>query len=136
MGRMLLMMSAIVTVALLLPDAFFERASTGLASGDEQAITAGRLDEIWRPLIGTFWEAPIFGHGLYSTAWATPHFSGTMFPVTLAHSAYLDVALDLGMVGIVVVAAANPIAAVSGQTKISSKKARIAAQDRLSVCAL
>jgi O-antigen ligase len=105
MGRSLLMLSAIVTVALLLPDAFFERASTGLGTENEDAITAGRLDYIWLPLIGTFWEAPIFGHGLYSTAWATPHLSGTMLPVTLAHNAYLDVALDLGILGIVVVAA-------------------------------
>ncbi|WGD54980.1 O-antigen ligase family protein [Bradyrhizobium sp. CB1650] len=104
-GRFLLALSAIVTVALLLPDAFFERASTGLATGDEQAITAGRLDEIWRPLIGTFWEAPIIGHGLYSTLWATPNLRGAMLPVGQAHSAYLDVALDLGIVGIVVVAA-------------------------------
>jgi O-antigen ligase len=105
MGRMLLMMSATVTVALLLPDAFFERASTGFATGDEEAITAGRLDYIWLPLIGTFWEAPIFGHGLGSTAWATPHLSGTMFPVSIAHNAYLETALDLGILGIVVVAA-------------------------------
>jgi O-antigen ligase len=105
MGRFLLALSAIVTVALLLPDAFFERASTGLATGDEHAITAGRLDEIWRPLIGTFGEAPIFGHGLYSTPWATPNLRGEMLPVGQAHSAYLDVALDLGILGIVVVAA-------------------------------
>jgi O-antigen ligase len=105
MGRFLLALSAIATVALLLPDAFVERASTGLATGDEQAITAGRLDEIWRPLIGTFWEAPIIGHGLYSTLWATPNLRGVMLPVGLAHSAYLDVALDLGILGIVVVAA-------------------------------
>jgi O-antigen ligase len=105
MGRFLLALSAIAMVALLLPDAFFERASTGLATGDEQAITAGRLDEIWRPLIGTFWEAPIIGHGLSSTTWATPNLRGEMLPVGQAHSAYLDVALDLGILGIVVVAA-------------------------------
>jgi O-antigen ligase len=105
MGRFLLALSAIATVALLLPDAFFERASTGLATGDEQAITAGRLDKIWRPLIGTFWEAPIIGHGLSSKAWATPNLRGEMLPVGEAHSAYLDVALDLGILGIVVVAA-------------------------------
>lgn len=105
MGRFLLALSAIVTVALLLPDAFVERASTGLATRDEQAITAGRLDEIWRPLLSTFWEAPIIGHGLYSTPWATPNLRGAMLPVGQAHSAYLDVALDLGIMGIVVVAA-------------------------------
>jgi O-antigen ligase len=103
MGRFLLALSAIVTVALLLPDAFFERASTGLATGDEQAITAGRLDQIWRPLIGTFWEAPIIGHGLYSTPWATPNLRGAMLPVDHPHNAYLAVALDFGIVGVVVV---------------------------------
>jgi hypothetical protein len=104
MGRFLLALSAIVTVALLLPDAFFERASTGLGTGDEQAITAGRLDLIWRPLIGTFWEAPIIGDGLYSTQWATPNLRGVMLPVAHPHNAYLAVALDLGTVGVVVVA--------------------------------
>jgi hypothetical protein len=104
MGRFLLALSAIVTVALLLPDAFFERASTGLATGDEHAITAGRL-ELWRALIDTFWEAPIVGHGLFSTPWATPNLRGAMLPVGQAHNAYLDVALDLGILGIVVVAA-------------------------------
>jgi O-antigen ligase len=104
MGRFLLALSAIVTVASLLPDAFFERASTGLATGDEQAITSGRLDQIWRPLIDTFWEAPIIGHGLYSTPWATPNLRGAMLPVTHPHNAYLALALDLGTVGVVVVA--------------------------------
>jgi O-antigen ligase len=104
MGEFVLALCAIVTVALLLPDAFFERASTGLATGDEQAITAGRLDQIWRPLIGTFWEAPIIGHGLYSTLWATPNLRGEMLPVAHPHNAYLAVALDLGTVGVVVVA--------------------------------
>jgi O-antigen ligase len=104
MGRFLLGLSAIVAVALLLPNAFYERALTGLAAGDEQAITAGRLDLIWRPLIGTFWEAPIIGHGLNSTQWATPNIRGLMLPVAHPHNAYLAVVLDLGTVGIVVVA--------------------------------
>jgi hypothetical protein len=104
MGQLLLALFAIVTVALLLPDAFFERASTGLATGDEQAITAGRLDQIWRPLIGSFWEAPIIGGGLYSTQWATPNVRGLMQPVAHPHNVYLAVALDLGTVGVVVVA--------------------------------
>ena len=104
MGRFLLVLTAIAIVALLLPDAFFERASIGLATGDEQAITAGRLDHIWLPLIGTFWEAPIVGHGFYSTQWATPNLSGLMLPVAHPHNAYLGVALDFGTVGVVVVA--------------------------------
>ncbi|OPY94479.1 hypothetical protein A5906_12960 [Bradyrhizobium sacchari] len=104
MGQFLLALFAIVMVLLLLPDAFIERASTGLATGDQQAITAGRLD-LWLVLIGTFWEAPIIGGGLYSTLWATPNLRGLMLPVAHPHNAYLAVALDLGIVGVVVVAA-------------------------------
>ena len=82
-----------------------ERATTGLATDDTHAITAGRLDTIWRPLLPTFWEAPILGHGLASTPWATPNVRGVMLPVGHPHSAYLGVLLDLGMVGVTVVAA-------------------------------
>jgi O-Antigen ligase len=104
-GQFVLALSIIVGVALILPDAFVERATTGLDTEDTHAITAGRLDTIWRPLLPTFWEAPILGHGLASTPWATPNLRGTMLPVGHPHSAYLGVLLDLGMVGVAVVAA-------------------------------
>jgi hypothetical protein len=104
-GQMVLALSIIVGVALILPDAFVERATTGFATEDTHAITAGRLDTIWRPLLPTFWEAPILGHGLGSTPWATPNVRGVMLPVGHPHSAYLGVLLDLGMVGVTVVAA-------------------------------
>jgi O-antigen ligase len=104
-GQFVLALSIIVFVALILPDAFLERATTGLGAEDAHAITAGRLDTIWRPLLPTFWEAPLFGHGLGSTPWATPNLRGEMLPVGHPHSAYLGVLLDLGMVGVPVVAA-------------------------------
>jgi O-antigen ligase len=104
-GQFVLALSIIVGVALILPDAFVERATTGLYTEDTHAITAGRLDTIWRPLLPTFWEAPILGHGLDSTRWATPNLRGAMLPVGHPHSAYLGVLLDLGMVGVLVVAA-------------------------------
>jgi hypothetical protein len=103
-GQFLLALSIIVGLVLILPDAFVERATTGFQTEDTQAITAGRLDEIWRPLLPTFWEAPILGHGLSSTLWATPNLRGDMLPVGHPHSAYLGVLLDLGMVGVAVVA--------------------------------
>jgi O-antigen ligase len=104
-GQFVLALSIIGVVALILPDAFLERATTGFQTEDTQAITAGRLDMIWRPLLPTFWEAPILGHGLGSTPWATPNVRGAMLPVGHPHSAYLGVLLDLGMVGVPVVAA-------------------------------
>jgi O-antigen ligase len=105
MGQFVLALSIIVGGALILPDAFVERATTGLHTEDTHAITAGRLDTIWRPLLPTFWEAPILGHGLASTPWATPNLRGAMLPVGHPHSAYLGVLLDLGMMGVAVVAA-------------------------------
>ncbi|MGY8685302.1 O-antigen ligase family protein [Bradyrhizobium sp. UFLA05-153] len=104
-GQFVLALSIIVGVTLILPNAFLERATTGFDTEDVQAITAGRLDSIWRPLLPTFWDAPILGHGLSSTLWATPNIRGEMLPVGHPHSAYLGVLLDLGMVGVLVVAA-------------------------------
>ena len=95
-GQFVLALSIIVGVVLILPDAFLERATTGPKTEDTQAITASRLDMIWRPLLPTFWEAPILGHGLGSTRWATPNLRGTMLAVGHPHSAYLGVLLDLG----------------------------------------
>ena len=105
MGQFLIALSIIVGTGLILPDAFVERAMTGFQTANTYAITAGRLDDIWRPLLPTFWEAPIIGHGLSSTLWATPNLRGAMLPVGHPHSAYLGVLLDLGMVGVAVVAA-------------------------------
>jgi hypothetical protein len=104
-GQIVLALSITVAVALILPDAFVERATTGFQTEDTQAISAGRLDMIWRPLLPTFWEAPILGHGLGSTQWATPNIRGAMLPVGHPHSAYLGVLLDLGIAGVAVVAA-------------------------------
>ncbi|WP_426424230.1 O-antigen ligase family protein [Bradyrhizobium genosp. A] len=104
-GQIVLALSLTVAVALILPNAFVERATTGFATEDAQAITAGRLDTIWRPLLPTFWEAPILGHGLGSTMWATPNLHGDMLPVGHPHNAYLGVLLDMGLVGVAVVTA-------------------------------
>ena len=90
---------------MILPNAFLERATTGFHTEDAQAITAGRLDAIWRPLLPTFWDAPILGHGLGSTLWATPNLRGEMLRVGHPHSAYLGVLLDQGLVGVAVAAA-------------------------------
>jgi O-antigen ligase len=105
-GQFLLAFSIILGAGSLLPDnALVERATTGFQGADTEVITAGRLDYIWRPLLPTFWEAPIIGHGLGSTAWASPNLRGEMLPVGHPHSAYLGVLLDLGLVGIAVVGA-------------------------------
>ena len=105
-GPLLLAFSIILGAGLLLPDnPLFQRATTGFEARDTDAITAGRVQTIWRPLLPTFWEAPIIGHGLGSTAWATPNLRGEMFQTGHPHNAYLGVLLDLGLVGVAVVGA-------------------------------
>ena len=105
-GSFLLAFLIILGASLLLPDnPLVERATTGFGARDTDAITAGRVQHIWRPLLPTFWEAPIIGHGLGSTSWATPNLRGEMLPVGHPHSAYLGVLLDLGLLGIAVVGA-------------------------------
>jgi O-antigen ligase len=104
-GPFLLACSIILGAGLLLPDnPLVERATTGFQAEDTDAITAGR-ERIWRPLLPTFWEAPIIGHGLSSTLWATPNLRGEMPSITHPHSAYLGVLLDLGLVGIALIGA-------------------------------
>ena len=105
-GPLLLAFLIILGVGLLLPDnPLFQRATTGFEARDMDAITAGRVQPLWRPLLPTFWEAPIIGHGLGSTAWATPNLRGEMFQTGHPHNAYLAVLLDLGLVGVAVVGA-------------------------------
>ena len=105
-GPLLLAFLIILGVGLLLPDnPLFQRATTGFEARDTDAITAGRVNEIWRPLLPTFWEAPIVGHGLSSSPWATPAQRGEMFPRGHPHNAYLGILLDLGLVGVAVVGA-------------------------------
>ena len=105
-GSFLLAFLIILGAGLLLPDnPLFQRATTGFEARDTDAITAGRVQTIWRPLLPTFWEAPIIGHGLGSTAWATPNLRGEMLPTGHPHNAYLGVLLDLGLVGVAVVGA-------------------------------
>jgi O-antigen ligase len=102
--QFLLAVPVLVGVVLILPDAFFERAETGFQTTDT-TITANRLEQVWRPLLPTFWEAPITGHGLSSTPWATPNLRGETLPVGHPHNAYLGILLDLGILGVAIVAA-------------------------------
>ena len=104
-GQLVLGLMAIALIALFLPNAFIERATTGFARADLNVITAGRLDDIWRPLWPWIWESPLWGHGLGCTWWAPANERGVMLPVGHPHSAYLGVLLDTGLIGLGVTAA-------------------------------
>lgn len=92
-------------LALLLPQAVIERATTGVARGDMAAISAGRVGDIWIPLLPEVIHHPIFGQGLSSTLWSEAARRGAMLPVGHPHSAYLGMILDFGVVGSIFICA-------------------------------
>lgn len=89
---------------LLLPDAVIERAATGLASGNLDIITAGRIDRIWAPLLPELLQSPLFGHGLYAMLWSDAVRAGITLKVGHPHNAYIATLQDVGLVGAAVIA--------------------------------
>ncbi len=76
-----------------------ERAMTGVNKGDRGAVTAGRLDDIWLPLLPHVLAEPILPHGLFSILWSPPIRLNRMLPVGQTHSAWLGGLMDLGLIG-------------------------------------
>lgn len=95
---LLLSAIALAGLAAMLPDAVYQRIAMGW-DGDLNAITAGRLKDIWIPLLPELATSPIFGNGLWSTLWAPPMPTGIMLQVTHPHNAYLQALLDMGVAG-------------------------------------
>lgn len=92
----LLVAAAIGTFA---AEALIERLMTGVEKGDRRAVMAGRLDDIWLPLLPYFLAEPVLPHGLQSILWSTPARMNRMLSVGQPHSAYLGGMMDLGIVG-------------------------------------
>jgi O-antigen ligase len=88
---------------MLLPQAVVERATTGMQTRNVEAISAGRVDNIWRPLAPEILKSPVVGHGLGSMLWAEPVRNGSVLKVGHPHNAYLALLLDLGILGAVLV---------------------------------
>jgi O-antigen ligase len=91
-----------IAAVLLLPGVMqvvLYRVTVGF-DGDLNALTAGRWEGIWLPLIPEFWRAPFFGSGLASILWSEPLHAGTMLEVGHPHNAFLEALLDMGMVGL------------------------------------
>ena len=101
---LLLGVIVIASIIVILPDAFFQRLTEGFSGGGERdAVSAGRMDFIWKPLFTEFLKSPVWGHGLSSTLWSEPLLTGQMLRVGHPHSAYLGVLLDFGILGAFVV---------------------------------
>ena len=87
---------------LFMPGAVLSRLMLGFdGGGDVNAVSAGRIDEIWGPLfLFDFWKSPLWGSGLDSVTWANAAWNGSMLLVTHPHNAYLQAYLDMGLLGL------------------------------------
>lgn len=102
--RTMLVVLLLVTIAaFFMPEAVVERASIGLASGNVEDISAGRVDGIWQPLLPEILSSPLIGHGLSSILWSESAQHRAILPVGHPHSAYLGVFLDFGIIGSIVI---------------------------------
>jgi O-antigen ligase len=96
----------LTVAAFVLPGAFFDRMSLGFSgSGNANVVSAGRIDNIWLPLLPEVFRSPIWGNGIGSTMWSDALINGLMFQVTHPHNAYLEALLDIGFVGLALLVA-------------------------------
>lgn len=89
---------ALLLVALVAGDLLYARFTHGFGEGAD-AVSAGRLEGIWLPLLPELAKNPLLGNGLQSILWSFPMVNEAMHRVGHAHNAYLGSLLDMGIVG-------------------------------------
>ena len=100
-----LILAALAAVAALAlaPEAVYERLATGEGAG-LNAVSAGRLNGIWLPLLPDVLRHLLFGNGIGAILWSQAMREGAdhgVIAVTHPHNAYLEALLDMGVVGLV-----------------------------------
>ncbi|MDQ3025357.1 MAG: O-antigen ligase family protein [Pseudomonadota bacterium] len=80
------------------PGAVWYRVTMGWGESSN-TVSAGRVDEIWGPLLPELLSSPIWGHGLGAVMWAKPMILGMMPFVGHPHNAYIQAIYDVGLVG-------------------------------------
>jgi O-antigen ligase len=107
-AKTLVLTAAAVAIAIVaLPEAVYERATHGFGEGIN-AITAGRVEGLWLPLLPDVLRNPVFGNGLGSILWSDAMRTGagtTILATSHPHNAYLQALLDMGVVGLVLLCA-------------------------------
>ncbi len=107
-AKTLIFIGLMAAVALLLmPDAVYDRVTTGSGEG-LNAVSAGRVEWIWLPLLPEVLRSPIYGNGLGSVLWSEAMHRAdgvTILPVGHPHNAYLRALLDMGIAGLVLMCA-------------------------------
>jgi O-antigen ligase len=88
-----------IVLAVVIPGVVLDRMSMGFDE-DANAVSAGRIDGIWLPLLPEVLSSPPWGNGLGSTIWSNAMRQGLMIEVGHPHSAYLEAILDVGVIGL------------------------------------
>lgn len=95
---------AVAVLAVVTPDQVQDRLLMGLdnleatsAHNTDDPLTKGRVS-VWAALAPDFFDSPIYGKGLSSTAWNTAVTAGRIW-VGHPHNMYLSIVLDLGILG-------------------------------------
>jgi O-antigen ligase len=86
-------------LALAAPAPLVDRAGYGLTTRDANEISAGRVDNLWIPLLPDIADHLWVGQGLQSIMWTEAQLFQQIYPVNHAHNAFLDLLLDLGVLG-------------------------------------
>lgn len=102
-SKVLIALLVLAIGAFFVPDAVIDRVTLGLTHGSHQDLSSGRIDDIWLPLLPRILDNPIWGHGLMYVGRSDLVAGGRMMAVEQAHNAYLDLLLDSGVVGLVLV---------------------------------
>ena len=109
--KTLLLVGALAAAALLaLPSTVYERIGAGFGAGPN-AISAGRIDGLWLPLLPEVMNSPLYGNGLGSILWSAPMRAtggageAGVLGATHPHNAYLEALLDLGFLGLALLCA-------------------------------
>ncbi len=94
----------LMLTAILAGDVLYARITLGMGESAD-AVTAGRIEGIWLPLLPEIAKSPLWGNGMSSVLWSFPMQMGIMTPVGHAHNAFLETLLDMGIIGLALVLA-------------------------------
>jgi O-antigen ligase len=95
-----LAIAAAAVSALLMPGYVYNRVLLGVGESAD-AVSAGRIEGIWLPLLPEVFKSPIWGNGLGSVMWSYPMQIDAMLTVGHPHNAFLETLLDMGLIGLV-----------------------------------
>lgn len=105
--RILFFVLLVVAALFALPEAVYDRITYGFGRGLD-AVTAGRIEGLWLPLLPEVVRNPILGNGIGSILWSNVMIRGggaVVIGTTHPHNAYLQALLDMGVVGVAAVLA-------------------------------